>query len=81
MASEKVIMYSKGCPQCKALERKFDKLGIEYEIENDTEKMLEAMDRAEKAGIKSFPFIKVNDKYMDYGEAIDWVREVYQNGN
>lgn len=83
MASEKIIMYSVGCPMCKNLEKKFNKLGVEYELENDFAKIDESgeLKRAESVGIKSFPFIKVNDKYMDYGEAIDWLREVYQNGN
>ena len=84
MASEKIIMYSIACPQCKTLEREFNKLGVEYELENikdDTKKWGEAIKIAEEAGIKSFPFVKVNDKCMNFGEALRWAKGAYQNGN
>ena len=84
MASEKIIMYSIGCPQCKNLERQFNKLGIEYELEmvNYTEeKGQKIVKEAEDAGLKSFPFVKVNDKYMNFGEALRWAKGAYQNGN
>ena len=84
MASEKIIMYSIACPQCKLLEKKFNELGIEYELENvkdDTEKLGEAIKIGEEAGIKSFPFVKVNDKYMNFGEALKWAKGAYKNEN
>lgn len=60
------ILYSTGCPQCKALKMKLDKKEIEYEICSDEEKM-------KSIGLKSAPALQVEDKLFGFAEAVKWV--------
>ena len=62
-----IIVYSTGCPQCKALEMKLKKKNIEFTICEDKEKMA-------ALGMKAAPAIQVEDgPLMAFSEAIKWV--------
>ena len=64
----KVIFYSTHCPKCRVVEMKLKQKGIEYEERDDVEEM-------KSLGIKSAPYIKVDNILMDFSEAIKWVNE------
>ena len=66
----KVTLYTTHCPQCKVLETKLQKAGIEYTASEDIQKMLEL-------GFKSAPVLTVENKdnietYL-FKEACLWV--------
>ena len=62
-----IVVYSTGCPQCKALEMKLKKKNINFTICEDKEKMAEL-------GMKSAPALQVeNGPLMSFSEAIKWV--------
>ena len=62
-----IVVYSTGCPQCKALEMKLSKKNINFTICEDKEKMAEL-------GMKSAPALQVeNGPLMSFSEAIKWV--------
>jgi len=63
-----VIMYSTGCPRCRALELKMNMKGVEFE----TEKSVEVM---QELGIKEAPKLCVDGKMMGFTEAIAWVNK------
>lgn len=62
------ILYSTGCPKCKTLERKLDSKRINYEIENDIDVM-------GHLGLTEVPALMVDDKLLNFSEAIKWVNE------
>lgn len=62
------ILYSTGCPKCEVLKKKLAEKGIQYTENNSVDEML-------KLGIEAVPVLKVNDRLLDFKEAIDWVNK------
>lgn len=64
---EKIILYSTGCPMCRALTRQLDAKGIKYTVESDIERMKEL-------GLMSVPALEIDGKRLDFTDAMAWVR-------
>jgi glutaredoxin len=65
-----MILFSTNCPQCKVLEKKLIQKGIEFEITNDIQELIDL-------GIKRAPILKTDDnQYLDCSNAIKYVNEV-----
>ena len=64
-----IILYSTGCPKCKVLKAKLDQKDLTYDIETDIEKMKEL-------NILSLPVLKVDDKFLQFKDAVDWVNSL-----
>lgn len=62
------ILYSTGCPKCEVLKKKLAEKGVQYTENNSVDEML-------KLGIEAVPVLKVNDRLLDFKEAIDWVNK------
>ena len=65
---ETITLYSTGCPQCSTLKRKLDAAGIQYEVVSDQQVMMDL-------GFKTAPMLQVNDTYLNFSEAIKWLKE------
>lgn len=63
-----IILYSNGCPKCNILKKKLKDKNISYIEENDQKIMLDM-------GLKTVPWLKVNEKLMDFYEANKWINE------
>lgn len=61
----KVVFHTTGCPKCRVLKMKLDKAGVEYEINEDVNKMLEI-------GLKSAPALSVGDELLNFSAACKW---------
>ena len=61
-----ITLYSTHCPQCRALEMKLDKVGIEYEICDD-------IDLRNKMGFQAAPVLETPDGVFNLSQAIKWV--------
>ena len=61
-----VKVYSTHCPQCKVLEMKLTKAGVEYEICDDVDVMNEL-------GFKAAPMLETEDGIFGFADAIKWV--------
>lgn len=65
-----MILFSTNCPQCKVLEMKLEKKGIEFEICNDISELIEM-------GIKRAPILKLDSgEYLAFPDAIKYINEV-----
>lgn len=64
-----ITLYSTGCPKCKVLKAKLDQKDLTYDIETDIEKMKEL-------NILSVPVLKVDDKFLQFKDAVDWVNSL-----
>lgn len=62
------ILYSTGCPKCEVLKKKLSEKGVQYTENNSVDEML-------KLGIEAVPVLKVNDRLLDFKEAVDWVNK------
>jgi glutaredoxin len=60
------IYTTETCPKCKVLKAKLEQKGIEYCETNDVNIL-------EQKGIISVPVLAVDDNYMLFKEAIDWI--------
>lgn len=63
---DNIILYTLNCPRCIVLERKLDDKGINIVKISDEEEM-------KKLGILSVPMLKVEDKLLNFNEAIKWI--------
>lgn len=66
----KIVIYSTGCPLCRALKTMLDAKKISYSVESDLEKMKEK-------GYTSVPVLEVDDKHYNYGEAIALIKKEF----
>lgn len=63
-----VILYSTDCPRCKVLKEKLQAKNISFEECNDIEEM-------QRLGMTTVPFLKVEDKYLDFKEANNYINQ------
>lgn len=65
-----IIFYTTHCPKCKVLKTKMDKVELTYKTCEDVERMLDL-------GIQAAPALQVNNTILDFGQAIQWLKENY----
>ena len=63
-----VKMYSTGCPRCNVLKKKLDEKDVQYETITDKDIMI-------SKGFSVVPILEVDDKTMDFTEAVKWINE------
>lgn len=63
-----IIMYTTHCPNCKVLAMKMKEKNIDYVEKTGIDEMIQL-------GIRSVPYLKVDDKLLNFVEALKWVRE------
>ena len=61
-----IILYTTGCPKCKALKKLLELKGIKYEESTSVDEML-------SMGIAQVPMLKVDDELMNYNAANAWL--------
>ncbi len=62
-----MILYTTRCPKCRILEVKLTEKSIPFELEIHLPTILL---EAQEAGINSVPFVKEDDKYYTYEQAL-----------
>ena len=61
-----VTLYTTHCPKCQVLYLKLIGKNIKF-------KEITSMEAIEKLGFLSAPILKVNDEYLQFKQAVDWV--------
>lgn len=64
----KIVLYSTNCPRCFVLNKKLEESGLEFEVSNDVSVLLEK-------GFLSAPVLEVDGEFMDFGDAVFWVKK------
>lgn len=64
----KIILYTTHCPRCSILEKKMTAANIKYEVEDNVDKMI-------AKGFTSAPMLEVDDKILNFSEAVKWLKE------
>ena len=63
-----ITLYSTGCPKCRVIETKLEQKGIEYQINNNIDILVEK-------GFISVPVLDVDGDFMDFTKANKWINE------
>lgn len=63
-----ITLYSTNCTNCKILEKRLVQKNIKYNLCNDKDIM-------KSKGFMSSPILEVNNNYMNYNDALEWVDE------
>lgn len=63
-----IILFSTGCSKCKMLKSLLDRNKIPFKESDDVQQLIDR-------GFTSVPVLLVDDKYMKYNEAVEWVWE------
>lgn len=61
-----ITLHTTNCPKCKVLEAKLMEKSIPYIINENVDSMLEL-------GIRNAPSLEIEDKILDFSEAVKWV--------
>lgn len=61
-----IVLYTTHCPKCKVLESKLIEKNIDFQIEEDIEKLIDL-------GYMSAPILSVDGEVMEFSEAVKWV--------
>lgn len=63
-----LTLFSTECPKCRVLEHKLNQNNIAYEKSSDIQEVIDK-------GFMSAPVLKLDDNYMDFVTAINWLNE------
>ena len=63
-----ITLYSTNCPKCNVLKQKLQSLNIDFEISDNIDELI-------KLGFMEAPILKVNDKYLNFSKAVNWIKE------
>ena len=63
-----ITLYSTGCPKCRVIETKLEQKGIEYQVDNNIDILVEK-------GFISVPVLDVDGEFMDFTKANKWINE------
>ena len=61
-----ITLFTTGCPKCRVLEKKLTDAGIDFNISNDIQEVIDQ-------GFMTAPILKTDDTYLEFKEAVDWV--------
>lgn len=67
------VYISDKCPKCNILKIKLNNKGIKYQEKIASKEEID--DILKTKNIMSLPILKIDDKYLDFTEANNWVNE------
>lgn len=66
-----ITLFSTNCPKCKVLEQKLKSANIDFTIQNDMQEIIDA-------GFATAPVLKVDNQYLDFKQAVDYINSDVQ---
>lgn len=69
-----VVLYSTNCPKCKVLKTKMEQANIEYVEVTDISIMTEK-------GFIEAPMLEIDGEFMNFSQALTWIKGENSNGN
>lgn len=63
-----ITLYSTNCPKCNVLKQKLQSLNIDFETSYNIDELIEL-------GFMEAPILKVNDQYLNFSKAVNWIKE------
>ena len=72
LGEEEIVLYTIGCPQCNALERKLKEKNINFVCKNISEDE-GALTKLYALGFEHVPILQVGNEFMKYKQALTWI--------
>lgn len=63
-----IILYSTNCPKCNVLKQKLQNLNINFQISENIKELIQR-------GFREAPILKIDNQYLKFSEAIQWIKE------
>ncbi len=63
-----ITLYSTNCPKCNVLKQKLQSLNIDFEVSDNIDELI-------NLGFMEAPILKVNDEYLNFSKAVNWIKE------
>ena len=63
-----ITLYSTNCPKCNVLKQKLQSLNIDFEVSDNIDELI-------NLGFMEAPILKVNDQYLNFSKAVNWIKE------
>ena len=67
-----ITLYSTHCPKCQVLEQKLKQKNIEFDVVDDTDKVVEY---GIEHNIKSAPILDIDGESLDFTKALKFIAE------
>ena len=68
-----ITLFSNDCPRCKVLEKKMMQKGIVFSINKNQNDLMAA---AAQAGLQSTPIVQVDQQWMDFATANQFINSL-----
>ena len=62
-------LFTNFCPKCKILKAKLDEKGLEYEVSDNMQELIDL-------GFKTVPVLEVDGEYMDFSKAVGYLNNL-----
>lgn len=62
------VLYGNNCPRCFSLKAQLKAKNIKFKESNNLDLIIEK-------GFRSMPILQINNEFMDYNTAVDWVKK------
>lgn len=62
-------LYTTHCPRCEVLCKKLEAAGVQFSICDDVEQII-------NLGFQSAPVLEIDGQFMDFKQAVDWIKGV-----
>ena len=62
-------LYTTHCPKCEVLYKKLEAAGLQFSVCDDVDQII-------ALGFQSAPILEIDGQYMNFKQAVDWIREV-----
>ena len=69
---DEIVFYTLNCPRCKVLEIKLKNSGLSFSTIENADEVTET---GKKHNIASAPFLRINDTFLDFSQAIKYINE------
>lgn len=63
-----ITLYTTHCPKCNIIAKKLEQKNIPFEYNEDMEEII-------ALGYRTVPILKVDDQYLNFTEANNWIKE------
>lgn len=63
-----ITLYTTHCPKCNVIAKKLEQKNIPFEYNEDMEEII-------ALGYRTVPILKVDDQYLNFTEANNWIKE------
>ncbi len=70
---EEIVYFGNGCPKCEILKKKLEDKEVNYKV-GELQEII-------NAGFRNVPVLKINNEYLDFAKAINYINNYRKAGD